>query len=246
MRKDRAFWRSVVHGDPLRHVAAMEPSDVIQTVDEDRLDLVAEAFAMVIDAKSPWTFRHSKGVADLSVAVGRAIGYPESELRERRRAALLHDIGKLGVSSLILDKPDKLTHVEFAVMRRHPADTRAILGRTGCFSHLADVASAHHERLDGCGYDRGIADRHLPNVARVLSVADICDALSASRPYRQGMPPDRVLAIMGREVGTAIDSECFAALETVMLTRTAGQAAREDTPAATHVPALAEDYRQAA
>jgi HD-GYP domain-containing protein (c-di-GMP phosphodiesterase class II) len=185
-------------------------------------------------------------VADLSVAVARAVGYPEARLREVRRAALLHDIGKLGVSSLILDKPGKLTDVEFAIMRRHPAATRAILSRTGCFSELADVASSHHERLDGRGYDRGIRNRHLPIVARVLAVADICDALGASRPYREGMPPERVLAIMSREVGTAIDAECFAALETVLPTLTPARTSQEDTPAAMCVPALAEDYGQAA
>jgi putative nucleotidyltransferase with HDIG domain len=246
MRKERRFWRSLADEDPLPLVAAMEPPDRIQVVDEDRLDLVAEAFALVIDAKSPWTFRHSKGVADLSVAVAGAIGYPRHQLRELRRAALLHDIGKLGVSSLILDKPGALTDTEFAIMRRHPAATRAILLRTGCFSALADAASSHHERLDGRGYDRGIANPHLPTVARVLSVADICDALGASRPYRDGMPPDRVLDIMRREVGTAIDAECFAALQSVLPTVTPARPPYEDTPAAVFVPALAEDYGQAA
>jgi putative nucleotidyltransferase with HDIG domain len=244
MRKDLDFWRSLADDDPFPLVSAMEPREHIQTLDEDRIDLVAEAFALVIDAKSPWTFRHSRGVADLSVAIARAIGYPEHQLRELRRAALLHDIGKLGVSSLILDKPGTLTDRELAIMRRHPAATRAILRRTGCFRGLADVASSHHERLDGRGYDRGIAN--LPMVARVLSVADICDALGASRPYREGMPPDRVLDIMRREVGTAIDAECFAALQTVLPTLTPARTREEGTPAAVFVPGLADDYRQAA
>ena len=223
----------------------MEPADDIQTIDDDRLDLVAEAFALVIDAKSPWTFRHSEGVADISVAIGRSIGYGERELREVRRAALLHDIGKLGVSSLILDKPDKLTDAEFQVMRRHPANTREILARTGCFRHLADIASSHHERLDGRGYDRGVTSAHLPTLARILCAADICDALSASRPYRDGMPTERVLEIMGREVGSAIDPDCFAALVSVLQTAP-GRALTDNTPAARSVAALAEDYAQAA
>jgi HD-GYP domain-containing protein (c-di-GMP phosphodiesterase class II) len=244
VRKDQAFWRSLAEGDAVAQVALVEPADEIQRVDDDRLDLVAEAFALVIDAKSPWTFRHSKGVADLSVSMGRVLGHSSDRLRDLRRAALLHDIGKLGVSSLILDKPDKLTDVEFAIMRRHPVATRAILSRTGCFSGLADAASAHHERLDGRGYDRGIRDAHLPDAARILCVADICDALSASRPYRDGMPPDRVLDIMGREVGAAIDPDCFAALKDVLQVQ--GRAPEHDTPAATLVPALAEDYGQAA
>ena len=244
-RKDRAFWQRLAEGDALAQIAAMEPADDIQTIDDDRLDLVAEAFALVIDAKSPWTLRHSEGVADISVAIGRSIGYGESELREVRRAALLHDIGKLGVSSLILDKPDKLTDAEFQVMRRHPVNTREILARTGCFSHLADVASSHHERLDGRGYDRGVASANLPMLARILCAADICDALSASRPYRDGMPTERVLEIMGREVGSAIDPDCFAALESVLQTAP-GRALTDNTPAARSVAALAEDYSQAA
>jgi putative nucleotidyltransferase with HDIG domain len=244
-RKDKAFWHSLAEGDALAQIARVEPADESQIIDDDRLDLVAEAFALVIDAKSPWTFRHSKGVADLSVAIGRVVGYNEHDLRDVRRAALLHDIGKLGVSNLILDKPDKLTDGEFRVMRRHPVNTRVILARTGCFSHLADSASSHHERLDGRGYDRGVASSHLPMMARILCAADICDALSASRPYREGMPVDRVLQIMGREVGAAIDPDCYAALESVLQTAP-GRSPSDNTPAARSVAALAEDYAQAA
>ena len=245
LRQDHKFWNSLLEGDPLAQISRMEPADDIQVADEDRLDLVAEAFALIIDAKSPWTFRHSKGVAEFTVAIARAMDYSEAQMRDVRRAALLHDIGKLGVSSLILDKPEKLTAAEFAVMRHHPVNTRAILSRTGCFNHLADIASAHHERLDGRGYDRGVADPELPMLARILCTADICDALSASRPYREGMPPDRVLAIMKREVGAAIDPDCYAALERVFETAP-GRAPQENTPAARSVPALAEDYAQAA
>ena len=159
--------------------------------------------------------------------------------------SLLHDIGKLGVSSLILDKPGALTDAEFQVMRRHPANTREILARTGCFRHLADMASSHHERLDGRGYDRGVASANLPMLARILCAADICDALSASRPYRDGMPTERVLEIMRREVGSAIDPDCFAALESVLQTAP-GRTLTDNTPAARSVASLAEDYSQAA
>jgi putative nucleotidyltransferase with HDIG domain len=244
-RKDNRFWRLLTDGDTLAHLATVEPADRAQTIADDRLDLVAEAFALVIDAKSPWTFRHSNGVADLSVAIARTVGYTEVDLRDVRRAALLHDIGKLGVSSLILDKPGTLTDGEFAMMRRHPANTREILLRTGCFSHLADAASAHHERLDGRGYDRGVAEPDLPLLTRILSAADICEALSASRPYREGMPPERVLDIMGREVGSAIDPDCYAALNSVLQTSLT-RVHEDNIPVARSVPALAEDYSQAA
>ena len=89
-------------------IGDFEPEDRVQRADDERLDRVAEAFAMIVDAKSPYTGRHSVGVARISVAVGDVLGYSPNELRDLRRAALLHDIGKLGVSNLILDKPGKL------------------------------------------------------------------------------------------------------------------------------------------
>jgi len=143
---------------------------------------IAEAFARVIDAKSPWTFEHSNGVAEAATTIASALGFSDDEVRTLRRAALLHDVGKLGVSSLILDKPAKLTDMEFAVIRRHPLLTEQILQRVGCFRPLVAVAAAHHERLDGSGYHQGIGGSELSLAARVLCVADVFDALRASRP----------------------------------------------------------------
>jgi putative nucleotidyltransferase with HDIG domain len=214
--------------------------------DEDRLDRVAEAFALVIDAKSPWTFQHSRGVAATGVAIAEVMGYPREQIREIRRAALLHDIGKLGVSSLILDKPAALTDEEFQVMRRHPVATREILIRTGCFRHLASAAASHHERLDGTGYDLGLGRSELPMLTRVLCAADICDALRASRPYRPSMPLERVMDVMRREVGNAIDATCFEALQIAVHDETIDRESAADVPAVRHVSTLAEDYRQAA
>jgi HD-GYP domain-containing protein (c-di-GMP phosphodiesterase class II) len=245
-RSDSTFWRELAEGYALAQIAAVEPADKVLIADDDRLDRVAEAFALVIDAKSPWTFQHSRGVASLGVDIARAMGYPEAQLREVRRAALLHDIGKLGVSSLILDKPGTLTDEEFAIMRRHPLATRDILSRTGCFRHLAGDAASHHERLDGKGYDLGLRANDLSVLTRVLSVADIYDALRASRPYRAGMPTERALAIMQREVGTAIDADCFEGLKTALNAESPARSHASEVPAVRHVPALAEDYRQAA
>jgi len=244
IRGDVDFWQSLATGDAASMLSSMEPPDRMLAANDDRLDRIAEAFALVIDAKSPWTHQHSRGVADVSVAVAATMGYAAEQRRDVRRAALLHDIGKLGVSSLILDKPGRLTDDEFAAMRQHPSGTREILKRTGCFSHLANIAAAHHERLDGSGYNLGLAKSELPLLTRVLCVSDICDALRASRPYRPGLPVERVLDIMRRDVGTGIDPLCFEALETVLRSGTIAQAG--DVPAARYVPALSEDYRQAA
>jgi putative nucleotidyltransferase with HDIG domain len=245
IRHDVAFWGDLASADPLPRIRAVEPLDQVIMAGPERLDLVAEAFARVIDAKSPWTYKHSNGVADMAVAMGARLGLREPDLVELRRAALLHDLGKLGVSSLILDKPGALTDDEFVAMRRHPAYTRDILSRVGCFASLVDVAASHHERLDGTGYHRRIGRDRLPVAARVLCVADICDALRAARPYREGLPAERVIEIVGREAGTALDADCVDAMRHVLLQ---GEAAATEaaTPAVRTVPELDEDYRQAA
>ena len=129
------------------------------------------------------------------------LGYSPNELRDLRRAALLHDIGKLGVSNLILDKPGKLDAEEWVQMRRHPALTVKILERVGAFRDLAATAGAHHERLDGGGYHLGLTGDQLNRDARILAVADVCEALTAERPYRAALPPDEVRAIMRRDAG---------------------------------------------
>jgi HD-GYP domain-containing protein (c-di-GMP phosphodiesterase class II) len=156
----------------------------------------------------------------------------------------MHDLGKLGVSNLILDKPGRLTDDEIAAMRQHPKHTRDILSRVGCFSPIAAVAAAHHERLDGAGYDCGMSAETISLSSRILAVADICDALRASRPYREGLPPERILDIMKREVGTAIDPDCYSALDDVL--RHVPIVAGADAPAVQVVAALSEDYQQAA
>jgi HD-GYP domain-containing protein (c-di-GMP phosphodiesterase class II) len=243
LRSHTAFWQSLRDADPLTQVSLVEPADRVLIADDDQLDLVALAFAKVIDAKSPWTYQHSTGVADIAQGVGRRLGFSRDELRELRRAALLHDLGKLGVSNLILDKPGKLTDDELGVIRRHPANTLEILKRVGCFRHLASDAAAHHERQDSRGYHLGIGAKDLSMTSRVLCVSDICDALRASRPYRNGLPVDRVLEIMGRDVGSALDSDCFGALEHVLIDAADD---KSDVPAVQLVPALEEDYDQAA
>ncbi len=211
---------------------------------EERLDRTAEAFARVIDAKSPWTWRHSNGVADIAVALARKLGLAGPAIRTLRRAALLHDLGKLGVSNLILDKPDRLNPDEMAAMRRHPEFTAEILARVSSFAPMATTAASHHERLDGRGYPRAFDGSRMDLPARILVVADICDALRSSRPYREGLPPDRVLEVMEREAGTGIDRDVFEALSALLERDGAPDAV--GIPAARHVPALAEDYHQAA
>ena len=214
-RSDTRFWRGLTSGDIQSQVAAVEPHERTLVADEAALDRIAAAFARVIDAKSPYTFRHSEGVADIAVAMARVLGFSAEQERDLRRAGLLHDIGKLGVSNMILDKPGKLTDEEMRQVRKHPEFTYRILERVAHLRDLADVAASHHERMDGHGYHRGVRAGDLPIAARVLAVADICEALSATRPYRVALPQERVFEIMRQQVGTGICPECFEALEVV-------------------------------
>jgi putative nucleotidyltransferase with HDIG domain len=211
-----ALWDQVDAARDPDVIASEEPSGTLRVATEDDLDRIANAFADVIDAKSPFTANHSRGVAHYAIAIARELDVPADELGVLRRAALLHDIGKLGVSNSILDKPGKLTDEEFAAVRQHPRFTEEILCRVSVFSPIAFVAGAHHERVDGRGYHRGIGGEDLPRDARILAVADVFDALYADRPYRASMPIERIIEIMIGDIGTAFDGDCVVALFTAL------------------------------
>ena len=133
-----------------------------------------------------------------------------------RRAALLHDIGKLSVPNKILDKNGKLTAQEWETIRLHPYYTQRILEKIAGFKHLAFIASTHHEKLDGSGYYRNLRATQLPMSSRAITTADIYDALSAKRPYRDSLPTEKVLEIMSKDVPDALDASCFEALKSVI------------------------------
>ena len=126
---------------------------------------------------------------------------------------MLHDIGKLGVSNQVLDKPGGLDEGEWASIRRHPEQGEIILSRIGAFAELARIAGAHHERLDGKGYPRGLTAAAIDLETRIVTAADIFDALTAERPYRPAMSVERAFEMMARDVGAAIDPDCFRALQ---------------------------------
>ena len=197
-----------------RHDAApvWTPAQASVTIDEDYLDDIAAAFAQVVDSKSPFTSGHSERVTLFADMVAEQLGFGAEQRRWLKRAALLHDIGKLGVSNAILDKPGKLDDDEWAAMRMHAAHSEEILSRIGAFSQLAPIAGAHHERLDGKGYPRGLAGDQICLETRIITTADIFDALTADRPYRAAMPVTKALSIMSGMVGTQIDADCFTAL----------------------------------
>jgi putative nucleotidyltransferase with HDIG domain len=211
------FWDKLGDKELKSDVLALEPSHIVRRVDDDYLDEIATAFAQVIDSKSPFTSGHSERVAVFTDLIAEEMGVPPKHRRWLKRAALLHDIGKLAVSNAILDKPAKLTDEEFAIIKTHPTHSAAILSAVSIFADTAEVAHAHHERLDGKGYPRNLSDTEINQDTRIITVADVFDALTADRPYRKAMPVTEALAIMQRDVGTAFDQTCFAALNRALL-----------------------------
>jgi putative nucleotidyltransferase with HDIG domain len=206
------FWRSLEN--PI--VTTLEPPDHVLVADRARLDRVARAFASIVDAKSPYTANHSEGVAAIATAVATLLDLDARKQKIVYRAALLHDIGKLGVSNRILDKPGPLGQREWETVRRHPQWSMEILSRVSALRDVAGIAAVHHERLDGSGYYRGLTAEQLDQPSRILAVADVAEALSAERPYRPAQGPDEVLSIIRKQANTALDPRAVAALVDVL------------------------------
>jgi len=208
--KSPSLWRDVAHAETV--VVALEPRHDVLDHGQATLDNICLAFSDVIDAKSPFTYRHSTGVAGAAVAIARNLNLDEAEVGVIRRAALLHDIGKLSVPNTILEKPGKLSAEEWDVVRKHPAYSLEILKRIPGFSDISEMAASHHEKLDGSGYFRNMNAEQLSVPARILVVSDIFDALAAQRPYRDALPLEEVFRIMGADSPRALDPACLDAL----------------------------------
>lgn len=193
-------------------VSACEPGGASMLAGPGTLDRIAQGFADAVDAKSPFTAAHSRRVTGIALRIAEGLGLALVARDELRRAALLHDIGKLGLPNAILDKPGALTGTEWDAVRMHPYYTQRILEHVGGFRRLARVAGAHHERLDGRGYHRGLRAESLSTEARVLAVADIYEALTSARPYRPALPDEVALRLMEKDRGTGLCPEALDAL----------------------------------
>jgi HD-GYP domain-containing protein (c-di-GMP phosphodiesterase class II) len=155
------------------------------------MDEVAGALADVVDVKSPWLLGHSSGVARLAERAAAGLGLGGEEATALRRSGLLHDLGRVGVSNLVWDKPGALTASEWEQVRLHAYHTERILARSPVLAPLAQTAGMHHERADGSGYHRGATAAAIPTAARVLAAADAFQALTEPRPRRAALSPEQ-------------------------------------------------------
>ncbi len=217
--RDEPFWSGLTSATLSEDLRDLEPLHKRVSIDDDWLDDIALGFGQVIDAKSPYTSGHSLRVAGYADALGEALDVAPERRRWLRRAALLHDVGKLGVSSTILEKPSQLGVDEWDAMKGHAGKTQDILSRIGAFDELARVSAAHHEKLDGTGYPLGLRDSQISLETRIITACDFFDALTADRPYRAAMAPARALDIMRGELGRGVDPLVFAALERLVADR---------------------------
>ncbi|MCX7599880.1 MAG: HD-GYP domain-containing protein [Armatimonadetes bacterium] len=176
------------------------------------------ALAAAVDAKDPYTRGHSQRVAALAVGVGRQIGLTKDEIEQLQLAALLHDVGKIAVSTEVLTKPSALDGNEWSMIKSHPARGAEILV---CVSQLAGIIPAvryHHERLDGSGYPEGLKGEEIPLLARIVGVCDAYDAMTSARPYRGAMLPQAALSELRAVAGKTFDHRVVEALAKVVQT----------------------------
>jgi HD-GYP domain-containing protein (c-di-GMP phosphodiesterase class II) len=180
-------------------VLALEPGRQ-KNLSEAQFEAACRAMADFVDLKSSYTLGHSSGVAALAAEAGRRGGLPAAEVVSLRRAALVHELGKTGVSTGIWDKPGRFSEREWEQVRMHPYYTERILARPAALARLGALAGLHHERLDGSGYHRGLPGAMLPPAARLLAAADVYYALTEPRPHRPAFSAEAAADEIRREV----------------------------------------------
>jgi HD-GYP domain-containing protein (c-di-GMP phosphodiesterase class II)/DNA-binding CsgD family transcriptional regulator len=176
-------------GDPREQVLAVEPKPVVEKPEGD-LPRVAAAFGDLVDLKTPFTYGHSKEVAELAKGAAERLGFDAGAVKRLHVAAFLHDLGRVGISDMIWEKPGPLSMPEWEQVRMHAYHTERILATSRTLEPMARLAGMHHERLDGSGYHRGCRASEIPAAARVLAAADAYQALTQQRPYRHALGPE--------------------------------------------------------
>jgi len=171
-----------------------------------------KALAAAIDGKDKYTRGHSERVSRISVAIGRRLALPESEIETLRMSALLHDVGKIAIDDAILKKPAALTEEEFEIMKTHPQRGYKIMSQIPAMKDFLPGMYMHHEMVNGKGYPQGLQGHEIPLQAKIVSVADTFDAMTIDRPYQKALPLEKALEVIASFVGTRYDSGVVKAL----------------------------------
>jgi DNA-binding CsgD family transcriptional regulator len=180
---------------------------------ESGLDNVARTFAYFVDLKSPYLFGHSTGVAALADEAARLLHLDDAERATLRRAALLHDLGRVGVPTSVWERPGALRRADWEQVRLHPYQSERILSRSAVLEPIAVLAALHHERLDGSGYPRQAKGGELSTGARILAAADCYQALTQDRPHRSAHSPEGAAElILGQVAAGRLDGPCVKAV----------------------------------
>jgi HD-GYP domain-containing protein (c-di-GMP phosphodiesterase class II) len=183
---------------------SIENTRLYQSLQDNYLKTI-RGFALAVEAKDKYTHGHSENVMKYTVVLANHLGLSTSEIERIKYAGLLHDIGKIGVGELILNKPGKLTAAEFDEIKKHPELGARIISDVPFLKSLVPMVRHHHEFFDGRGYPAGIARDEIPFGARILSVADAYEAMTSNRPYRKSMPRETAIRILKEEKGKQFD-----------------------------------------
>ena len=175
-----------------------------------------KALTSAVDARDPYTLGHSVRVGQLAVMLGRHLGIDENTLAKVEIGGYLHDIGKIGIRDAVLLKPGPLTDEERQAVNEHPRIGLAILDAVDLPKEVIEFVQSHHERLDGSGYPRGLRRRRLSIIVRIAAVADMYDAVTSGRPYRDPMTPEEAVALLRSEAGQLLDPRVVEALAAIL------------------------------
>lgn len=207
--------------DPREAILAVEPEPVAVR-HHDALPGVAAAFGDLVDLKTPFTHGHSKEVARLAKGAAQRLGFDDQTTQRLHVAAFLHDLGRVGISDLVWEKPGPLTGPEWEQVRMHGYHTERILATSKALEPMARTAGMHHERLDGSGYHRGSRAAEIPTPARVLAAADAFQSMTEERPYRAALDLEHA----AQELGVLAESGKLDRAAVTAVVETAGQRVR--------------------
>ena len=210
-----SFTPEVVFSDKLRRslymlvakaAAAIENSYLYDNLKRQYIETVG-SFALALEAKDSYTHGHSRQVSLYACLIAQQLGFSQDELAALQQAAILHDIGKIGISDTLLNFPRELTESEFYEVREHPRKGRNILAPISSLAAVAAVVYYHHEHWDGGGYPDGLVGQEIPLMARIIGISDAFDAMTSQRPYRDPISLDGAFAELQKEAGRQFDPE---------------------------------------